>query len=226
MNINLKNKKTVVLIGTVAALALVLVGVTLAMLNQRSQQATNAFAAAVVNVGVVEKNGGTDKTYEDSIDNANTNTYTTMSGEAGSPTRTVTKEVAIKNIHSTEYPTTDTWVRVRLVPCLRYTEDNDERHETAGQLVPVNMADKVSYSELGDKWEQLGDYYYYTEALKPNALTTKLIQSVTYNGELPENTHFELQVLTEGVSAKQPGAAQDAWGINIPDAMKTTTAGA
>lgn len=223
MNINLKNKKTVVLIGTVAALALVLVGVTLAMLNQRSQQATNAFAAAVVNVGVVED----EKTYEDSIDNANTNTYTAMSGEAGSPTRTVEKKVAIKNIHSEDYPTTDTWVRVRLVPCLRYTQNNEERHETAGQLVPVDMmADKVSYSNLGDKWEKIGDYYYYTEALKPNTLTTELIQSVTYKGELPENTHFELQVLTEGVSAKQQEAAQNAWGTDIPDVMKATAAGA
>lgn len=224
MNANLKNKKTIALLSTVGVLAIALISFTLAMLNQRSQAATNNFSGATVNIGVVEGNDH-DKTYEDGI-KGNNNTFTEVT--TGVPAE---KIVAIKNISTTDYPTSDTYVRVRLVPCLRYTDniDKDGRHEVAGELVPVDMTGKVTYNEsgkLGEKWVKWPDnasddeaYYYYTVPLTPDApgnISTNLITSVTYTGDLPANTHFELQVLTEGVSAKQEGAAKNAWGDDIP----------
>lgn len=62
-------------------------------------------------------------------------------------------------------------------------------------------------------------YYYYTDAVTPGSTTTNLITAVTYTGKLPESTHFELQVLTEGVAAGQKDAdgnssLKGAWGID------------
>ena len=221
MNANLKNKKTIALLATVGVLAIALISFTLAMLNQRSQAATNNFSGATVNIGVVE-NG---EIYEDGIKGANINDeYNKVV-----PNQESNKTIAIKNIYNEDYPTSDTYVRVRLVPCLRYDADYNEngRHETAGELVPVDMKGKVTYSALGENWVKWPDvesnddvYYYYTLPLAPNQLTTELIKTVTYTGDLPENTHFELQVLTEGVSAKQEGAAKQAWGESIPNLEK------
>lgn len=222
MNANLKNKKTIALLATVGVLAIALISFTLAMLNQRSQAATNNFSGATVNIGVVEGNDH-DKTYEDGIGDKNVNgDYAPIQKDVPA-----NKQVAIKNIYSKEYPTSDTYVRVRLVPCLRYTDDNIDRHEVKGELVPVDMKGKVTYSALGKNWVKWPDgdsnddvYYYYTLPLSPNQVTSNLIETVTYTGNLPENTHFELQVLTEGVSAKQEGAAKQAWGESIPNLEK------
>lgn len=230
MNANLKNKKTIALLSTVGVLAIALISFTLAMLNQRSQAATNNFSGATVNIGVLE-NG---EIYEDSANGkSNTNSYDRIT-EAN---KTIAKEVRIKNIYDANYPTSDTYVRVRLVPCLRYDADYNEngRHETAGELVPVDMTGKVTYNDqesgkLGDNWVKWPDvesnddvYYYYKLPLSPDQATSNLIETVTYTGDLPENTHFELQVLTEGVSAKQADAAKNAWG-DIPELQKPAPA--
>ncbi|WP_195268137.1 hypothetical protein [Eubacterium sp. 1001713B170207_170306_E7] len=220
MNANIKNKKTIVLLSIVAVLAAALVGFTVAMLNQRSQAATNEFSGATVNIGVVE-NGKTDEVYEDGV-KGNTNHFDKVTESY----RTVGKKVAIKNIYSDDYPTAATYVRVRLVPCFRYATTDETKHQVEGELVPIDMKGQVTYSALGEKWvkwpESASDddaYYYYTLPLEPNQVTSNLIESVTYNGEIPENAYFELQVLTEGVSAKQEGAAADAW-KNIPTLEK------
>lgn len=225
MNANLKNKKTIALLATVGILAVALISVTLALLNQRSQAATNEFSGATVNIGVVEGEKH-DKIYEDGINDKNINQFDKIT-----PNQKAEKIVAIKNIDSPTYPTSDTYVRVRLVPCLRYIEDKENtaqgRNEVKDELVPIDMKGKVTYSELGEnwvKWPEISStddaYYYYTLPLSPSQITTDLITSVTYTGDLPDNTYFELQVLTEGVSAKQNGAAQKAWGDNIPTLVK------
>lgn len=241
MNANIKTKKTIALLATVSVLAVALISITLALLNQRSQAATNEFSGATVNIGVVEGENH-DQLYEDGIKNAQNPNGNVNEFDIIKKNVPAEKIVAIKNIDSPNYPTSDTYVRVRLVPCLRYIatiQDLDEgRVETAGELVPVDMKGKVIYNnggDLGTGWVKHEDkdsgesYYYYTKPLTPNQITSNLIESVTYIGDLPDNTFFELQVLTEGVSAKQEGAAQKAWGNDIPElekpipAVNTTT---
>lgn len=190
-----RKKKLAVTITCICA-AIAVAGSTIAFLNAKSQEATNEFAGAAVNVGVVE-NG----TVYENGDNTNTG-YSKVT--SGTP---VTKSVRIENITSEAYPTTDTYVRVRLVPSFR---DGD------GNLLAVNIDDtNVAYT-YGDKenWKYEtvdGEkYYYYTEVLNPGDISSELIKAVTYTGNVPEGAHFELQVLTEGVPV---AALERAWGI-------------
>lgn len=198
---------TLAILSVVGCIAVGAFGVTLAMLRTDAAPATNRFAGAAVNIGVVE-NGQT-------IETGGDNTYTKVT--SGTP---ITKQVAITNIDSITYPTTDTYVRVRLVPSFRY-----DSGDQAGQLVPVDIAGKVTYvygSESQDwKTQQVAGetYYYYTKALAPDETSKDLLRAVTYTGTVPENTHFELQVLTEGIAANQNGALLDVWGLSDFDSL-------
>ncbi|WP_133969582.1 hypothetical protein [Eubacterium limosum] len=210
MNVKSVNKKWIVVIASLGVLAIALISITMALLNKKTEAALNPFSGSAVNIGVVEtgKNGG--EPIEDSIGGANTITGFDVI-TSGSP---VAKTVQVQNINSEKYPTTDTVVRVRLVPCFRYDSGDYQ-----GQLVPIDMKGKVRYTyqdtetyntKWTDKQEKIDGndsseetYYYYTEVLKPGDTSEPLFDQVTYTGEVPENAHFELQVLTEGIAANQ-----------------------
>lgn len=178
----------------------VVAGLTLAYLNRQSQTAANAFAGseAKVNVGVLENNS-----LLENESGGNSLNYSQMTS-AG-----VDKSVKIKNINKTDYPTTDTYVRVRLVPIIRYTSE-----EKNNQVAPVEV-DKVEFTygkEFSQKWDRLDEaneiYYYYKTALAPDESTSELITKVAYTGTIPEGAAFEVQVLTEGIAKQQYDAAE------------------
>lgn len=73
----------------------------------------------VINIGIVEKNKNKEMILEDSN---NSNVYERISENMKIR---AAKEVAVKNITSQDYPTTDTVVRVRFVPVLVY-DDNEQ----------------------------------------------------------------------------------------------------
>lgn len=214
MNVKSVNKKWIVVIASLGVLAIALISITMALLNKKTEAALNPFSGSAVNIGVVENN----KIYEDGknqVTGFDQNALTNGGAE---------KVVQIKNMNKLEnsdtpdadYPTTDTVVRVRLVPCFRY-----DSGDYAGQLVPIDMKKKVAYTvgetnAIGSKWTAKDEkitadkndsatetYYYYQEALAPGKTTEALFDQVTYTGEVPENAHFELQVLTEGIAANQ-----------------------
>lgn len=229
MNVKSVNKKWVVVIASVGVLAIALISITMALLNKKTEAALNPFSGSAVNIGVVENN----KIYEDGknqVTGFDQNALTNGGAE---------KVVQIKNMNKLEnsdtpdadYPTTDTVVRVRLVPCIRY-DGTDPNY--GGQVVPVDIKN-VSYHYNGsdginfNKWESKqeaavsGDttskqetYYYYKTPLAPGKTTEALFDRVTYTGDIPENAHFELQVLAEGAAAKQ-NAGQDKkpWDYNF-----------
>ncbi|WP_270505782.1 hypothetical protein [Eubacterium limosum] len=229
MNVKSVNKKWVVVIASVGVLAIALISITMALLNKKTEAALNPFSGSAVNIGVVENN----KIYEDGknqVTGFDQNALTNGGAE---------KVVQIKNMNKLEnsdtpdadYPTTDTVVRVRLVPCIRYDETDPNY---GGQVVPVDIKN-VSYHYNGsdgvnfNKWESKqeaavsGDttskqetYYYYKTPLAPGKTTEALFDRVTYTGDIPENAHFELQVLAEGAAAKQ-NAGQDKkpWDYNF-----------
>lgn len=229
MNVKSVNKKWIVVIASVGVLAIALISITMALLNKKTEAALNPFSGSAVNIGVVENN----KIYEDGknqVTGFDQNALTNGGAE---------KVVQIKNMNKLEnsdtpdadYPTTDTVVRVRLVPCIRYDETDPNY---GGQVVPVDIKN-VSYHYNGsdginfNKWESKqeaavsGDttskqetYYYYKTPLAPGKTTEALFDRVTYTGDIPENAHFELQVLAEGAAAKQ-NAGQDKkpWDYNF-----------
>lgn len=222
MNVKSVNKKWIVVIASVGVLAIALISITMALLNKKTEAALNPFSGSAVNIGVVENN----KIYEDGknqVTGFDQNALTNGGAE---------KVVQIKNMNKLEnsdtpdadYPTTDTVVRVRLVPCFRY-----DSGDYAGQLVPIDMKDKVTYSvgttgAISDKWTAKDEkitadkndsatetYYYYQEALAPGKTTEALFDHVTYTGDIPEGAHFELQVLAEGIAANQTTTETFPW---------------
>lgn len=202
LNVKKLSKKGKIAVAAALVSVLCVAGVTMALLNRKTEAAVNYFEGAVVNVGVLED--GT--IYENG--NNNHDGYTRI--VSGQMTE---KTVAVKNIDSQEYPTTDTYVRVRLVSAFVY----DDGQEYAGQIVPVNMNGSVTYtygSSENWKYQTVNgeNYYYYNKAIAPDEVTDDLITGVTYTGDVPENAHFELQVLTEGIAARQTGSLS-AWGF-------------
>ena len=200
-----KKKKRIVISLGALLVAAGAIGVTFAMMRTNTQVAANTFSGGIVNVAVDE--GG-------NIYETGANTYEKIT--AGTP---AAKSVKIVNKDTDQkgnpLRTTDTYVRVRLVPVFR-----DEN----GGSVPIDMKEENIVYTYGDteNWKKQNadgeTYYYYTKALAAGESTTELIQAVTYKGEVPEGATFELQVLTEGVAAKQANSLS-AWGISDFDEL-------
>lgn len=194
-----KSKKKVFAVLMCAVLAATgIVGTTFAILHKSSEPAQNKFKGSAVNIGVLEDG----KILEDGD---NQKTYPKMTSDG------VAKSVKIKNIDSEEYPTADTYVRVRLVPIFR---------DANGATIAADMSKVLyTYGENTDgNWlvKDVGgsDYYYYKKALAPDEETTELIIKVAYTGEIPDGATFELRVLTEGVAAGQKDSLT-AWGLPL-----------
>lgn len=234
-----KLKKTALAAG-ITVLLMGAAGTTYALLNTRTVTVSNQFAGAAVNIGVAEHfNDDNIIIYEDMgeqlTDNINDD-YDRIRDD----NTTRTKEIAVKNIDSDEYPTTDTYVRVRLVPMIVYDDSKENiKAGIAGNIAAVDMRGKVSYSyanelkskddvnkdiqdneDLTGSWFYMDNsssddnerYYYYSVPVAPGDMTSRLINKVTYTGDIPENAHFELKVLAEGVSSKQEDSRAD-WGL-------------
>lgn len=189
---------------TVFSLAAVLViagtiGVTFAMLRSKTEVAANAFSGGVVNVAVDEGN-----VYE-----SGENTFQKI--ESGTP---VSKSVKIVNkdtdMNGNPLQTTDTYVRVRLVPVFRDANGGSKAVDMKAENFIYHYTDTVNWKKQTVGGET---YYYYMKVLAPGDTTTELMDAVTYKGEVPEGTIFELQVLTEGIAAKQSDALS-AWNLN------------
>ena len=152
MKRNIAAKKVIISVSILAAVTLLTTGATYASLNARTESVVNDFQGACVNIGVVEKNRGDvviledEGTNEDGTYDVNKNNNSNEYENISESVRTVPKEVAVKNITSEDYPTTDTSVRVRFVPVLVY-DDNElnQSKGVSGQTVPVDMKDSVDY---------------------------------------------------------------------------------
>ena len=238
-----KLKKTALAAGITVLLMGAAAGTTYALLNTRTVTVANQFAGAAVNIGGVEHfNDDNIIIYEDMGEQL-TDNINDVYDRIRDDNTTRTKEIAVKNIDSDEYPTTDTYVRVRLVPMIVYDDSKENiKAGIAGNIAAVDMRGKVSYSyanELKSKadvdkaifissypsfeiicWFYMDNsssddnerYYYYSVPVAPGDMTSRLINKVTYTGDIPENAHFELKVLAEGVSSKQEDSRAD-WGL-------------
>lgn len=200
-------KKIGIIVASVIFLVLGTIGATLSMLNQKTQAASNVFEGAAVNIAVFEDG----RRYEEQ--KTVNDTYLRIAQGTAAE-----KTVAVENLWKEDYPTTDTFVRVRLVPAFVY----DEESAYAGQIVPIDMRKVVYTYGEDDRWkyEEIGGekYYYYTQALKPGTRTENLITAVDYQGEIPKDAHFELKVLAEGIASKQKDSLR-AWNLENFDSL-------
>ena len=234
-----KLKKTALAAG-ITVLLMGAAGTTYALLNTRTVTVANQFAGAAVNIGVVEQFTDDNTIIYEDMGEQLTDNINDVYDRIRDDNTTRTKEIAVKNIDSDEYPTTDTYVRVRLVPMIIYDDSKENiKAGIAGNIAAVDMRGKVSYSyanelkskddvnkdiqdneDLTGSWFYMDNsssddnerYYYYSVPVAPGDMTSRLINKVTYTGDIPENAHFELKVLAEGVSSKQEDSRAD-WGL-------------
>ena len=235
-----KLKKTALVAGITVLLMSAAAGTAYALLNARTVTVANQFAGAVVNIGVVEQFTDDNTIIYEDMGEQLTDNINDVYDRIKDDNTTRTKEIAVKNINSEEYPTTDTYVRVRLVPMIIYDDSKENiKAGIAGNIAAVDMRGKVSYSyanelkskddvnkdiqdneDLTGSWFYMDNsssddnerYYYYSVPVAPGYMTSRLINKVTYTGDIPENAHFELKVLAEGVSSKQEDSRAD-WGL-------------
>lgn len=235
-----KLKKTALVAGITVLLMSAAAGTAYALLNARTVTVANQFAGAVVNIGVVEQFTDDNTIIYEDMGEQLTDNINDVYDRIKDDNTTRTKEIAVKNINSEEYPTTDTYVRVRLVPMIIYDDSKENiKAGIAGNIAAVDMRGKVSYSyanelkskddvnkdiqdneDLTGSWFYMDNsssddnerYYYYSVPVAPGDMTSRLINKVTYTGDIPENAHFELNVLAEGVSSKQEDSRAD-WGL-------------
>lgn len=235
-----KLKKTALVAGITVLLMSAAAGTAYALLNARTVTVANQFAGAVVNIGVVEQFTDDNTIIYEDMGEQLTDNINVVYDRIKDDNTTRTKEIAVKNINSEEYPTTDTYVRVRLVPMIIYDDSKENiKAGIAGNIAAVDMRGKVSYSyanelkskddvnkdiqdneDLTGSWFYMDNsssddnerYYYYSVPVAPGDMTSRLINKVTYTGDIPENAHFELKVLAEGVSSKQEDSRAD-WGL-------------
>lgn len=205
MKFNL-NKKTLMLGGLVVALAAT--AVTYALLSTSSQQNVNTFSGAYgqVNIAVVENGDETNR--EDEVKNGNTVIFQKIT------TNDIAKEVKIKNVDLENYKTTDTYVRVKLVP--QIVSDTDET-VIYGESVKLDYTMNTNADSKGGMWkyDKNTDTFYYTRALAPNEESAALLQKVALKeGNIPEGYHLELNVLTDGIIANPIENLKNAWGLN------------
>lgn len=234
-----KLKKTALAAG-ITVLLMGAAGTTYALLNARTVTVANQFAGAAVNIGVVEQFTDDNTIIYEDMGEQLTDNINDVYDRIKDDNTTRTKEIAVKNIDSDEYPATDTYVRVRLVPMIVYDDSKENiKAGIAGNIAAVDMRGKVSYSyanelkskadvdkamkdneDLTGSWFYMDNsssddnerYYYYSVPVAPGDMTSRLINKVTYTGDIPENAHFELKVLAEGVSSKQEDSRAD-WGL-------------
>lgn len=204
----MKNKK----IGILGLILVICLGVggSYALLNRKTQENVNKFTSAYVNIGIVEN---------DDQENINEDLEDGSKEYKIDDNGSVDKKVQIKNINLPDYPTSDTFVRVKVVPVLRDKDGNN-----AGSL-PFTL----NYVGQSSKWKEKDGYFYYVEALAPDQVSEYLFTSVEVNGALPENTTLEIQILTEGVQARPTKdvlengkftPAEDLWGVYPPDLIQ------
>lgn len=211
---DLKKIKKKGLVAGVLVAALATVGITYALLSSSSQQNINEFkgSAAKVNIAVVENDGkqdSKDTIHEDSKDNEK------QFNEFTDENQTIVKKVKVKNVNSQDYPTTDCFIRVKLVPMIKNADGT-----YVGQKV------NLSYNfNNTDKWvyDQQTDTYYYTESVAPDEMTELLLESVTLNEALPKDTFLELEVMADAVSAHPESNINETWNLTLNEIKNFTS---
>lgn len=205
-------RKSKYLIACFAAAALTIgIGSTSALLKVQATEVKNVFESAKINVQIVEvlpDGSGTQGS-----DTNNAVDFGTICRD-----NPVSKEVCVENLHSEEYPTTDTFVRCRIVPILRDEEGNNTAEDISLRLSGMGQGWKIE--ELNGEY-----YYYWTKELGRGEKTNALFEKVTVTSDIPEGAHLELQVLVDAVQARPypstgfgglPSDQREKEGMDIP----------
>lgn len=188
----MKRKLIIKCLVILAAVGIV-AGSTAAYFKAVTAQADNTFDSAYVNIALMQQ--GKSDYYEDNAQERNNLLQVSDISNL--------KNFYVLNKNSSDYPTGDTYVRVKLVPVC-YDKDGN----TAAVETSLDMT-------AGSGWEERSDgYWYYKQPLTPDEETSAFDMEVSSKTSLPEGGCLEVQVLAEGLQAYIAGMDYSkAWDI-------------
>lgn len=108
----------------------------------------------------------------------------------------------------------DAYVRVGVYGYWAVQDGNDN------EKVVAPWTSAVKYTE---DWKQVGDWYYYTKKLAPDALTSNLLKESIKEENAPvhyPSAYLVVNVIHQSIQAEPVGAVQDAWGWTPPAAAQ------
>ena len=176
------NKKTLLLLISVAVLLLGTVGVTMAYLTTKTDPIENTFTPAEVGVEVTDH-------------------FETVDGKK------VKKDVTITNTEDV-----DVYVRVAVVANWVDAEGNCVPHwidDGNGGLKAWNVLDELSVDT--EVWTKNGNYYYSKNPVKVGN-DVELLDSYTPSVGPATADHLEMQIIAQAIQAEPTTAASEAWG--------------
>lgn len=207
----MKWKKVLLLVSSVVILTLAFsIGNSAAFLSAKTTTKTNSFVKGVPDVDIIENGGGTPSSSY-SVDHS-------------------TKQVAVKNT-GTIYA----YVRVMLVPSYKFSDSSGVNTATAEGIQFAGMPQSISGNSFvmgdltlnlfpgtgsvhtniwSDNWFYVYDsgnsvgYFYYKNALAPQATTTLLLNSVTSDTDY---NNLQIDVIADSIQS-DGGAVTDVWG--------------
>ncbi len=182
------NNKIIICLSIVAIVAVTIIGTgtTLAVLRVQAGVITNSFKSAKINVQVEEYNPSSEN-------NEGSDTKNEVDFGIIEKNESINKVVWIKNIDSLDYPTTDTFVRCRVIPILR-----DQQGNNIAKNVILNISGQAS------DWiiDVDNNYYYYTKILSKGGKTSNLFENIQIESDIPAGAVLEIQVLVDAVQAR------------------------
>ena len=113
------------------------------------------------------------------------------------PGVTYDKVVSVTN----EADSQNAWVRIKLEKVIEPAPDVEAKNDPS--LAIINLP-----KEEGSKWVKDGDYWYYTDILKPSETTENLFETVTIDknmGNEYQNSTVKILVTAEAVQADNNG---------------------
>ena len=195
----MKKKLTAVAL-VIALVALAIAGGTLAYFTAQDT-ASNKITTGSIDIEVIE---------EMKTDNGNvTYPYT---GEDGAPVLTImpghtqSKIVTVKNTGSS-----NAFIRVKIEKAWKNADS------TTSAIPEAVTTDALALNMVSTKWVKVGDYYYYSEAVAPNAITEVLFDSFTFGSQYGNdyaNLTADIVVSADAIQTEN-GAAEAAWGVKI-----------
>lgn len=183
------SKSKYFIVGIAAAAILTIgIGSTFALLKVQAGEVKNVFHSAKINVQVVE-------VLPDGSEIQGSDEKSVVNFGSVQKDISIDKNVCIENLHSEAYPTTDTFVRCRIVPVLRDGEGNSIAERITFKTEGMNPGWRISETD-GES------YYYWTRRLARGEKTEPLFEHMTVTCDIPQGANLEMQILVDAVQAR------------------------
>lgn len=192
---NISKKRLTILLVSLLSVVAISVGVTLAYVLTKTDEVENEFKPSKVACAVVEKLDGTQQG-EVTGDQV---------GETENEEFAIKSDVQIKNTGDT-----DAYIRVAVVVTWKKADG------TVWAQTPVAGTDYTAWTPGAD-WTKIGDYYYYTQPVKPTNTTGTLINTIEVldTANIPDGYYLSIEIVASAIQAKPSDVVEEQWGVSV-----------